>query len=146
MRSHEFKVRAEGVLHLIDDGALDSGDVRKQRSGFDKLLIISNPFEEDVRIEGKDDDVVGPDEVSCRLRCAVVYHPLLQGIVYGVLRTGDGANAIALALQGLRVAASDEAEADDEYLFVFAQHSFSNSSTVRSSGPLLSIVSSAARR
>ncbi len=53
----EFNVRAKDALHLINNAALNAGNVGDERARAEKMLIGFDPFDENVGIERKNDKI-----------------------------------------------------------------------------------------
>ena len=115
MGPDELQIVPEHILHRVDHAALDAGDVREQRAALQTVLVIPDPLEEDVGVEGKDHQIEAPDIVLVHLPAAVADPALVQREVDGLFPPGHRPHLIALIGEGLGVGAADEAQPHDEY-------------------------------
>ena len=117
----EFQVAAQHILHGVDDAALHAGDVGQKGTGTDIVLILPEPVQKNVGVEGKDDEIELADIVRVCVAPPMADEAVFQSVIDGCLPAGQSAHLNAPVRQRLGVAAAHETEAHDQDLGILIQ-------------------------
>ncbi len=79
-----FAIFSEHALDVVNYAALDTGYVRDERARLEILLIVANPFFEDVRIKRENHDVRLADHLWVGLSSALRDDVIVEGEFYRV--------------------------------------------------------------
>ena len=113
-------------MDLVHHSALDAGDVCQESARLDEVLVLFDPGQEHVRIQGEHDDVETRNIIARDLDGPAVDDALREGKVERFLRPRDGAHLESGLFQAFRVAAANQSQTDYKYPCVLTKHQSSS--------------------